>query len=276
MEKKYECLKNKMVTSNDQTTLEEILAAIQSDTVCKTFWESDELIFVLLQNLTDSFYTLNTDSFDESEARKIKLCIDILTRILECNKCVGLFLRMQLDYYIYPFLMASSDEQLKMSALRLFLSLLKNFNSNDDNISSIHLTKPSSEDIKKRNSELLPIILKIIDSNNENCQMLALETLDLILVGNGLDYAVQTLDRFQAIDVVLSSLMKKSVCSKNVSFLKILIKIYVRMCDKNNVRLKLREKCPEGLESKEIEDLCDKNQDLMELRKRLLQIILKI
>lgn len=281
---KYESLKNKMLSSPNSNTLEEILDVLHSEEVCKIFWESDELIFVLLQNLTESFFTLNTESFDEKEIRKIKLCIDILTRIVENTRCVKLFLKMQLDYYIYPFLMATTDEALKMSALQLFLSLLRNTTNTvepEDNSSNTiddcsYFIRSPVEDIKKRNSELLPIILKIIDSNNENCQILALETLELILVGNGLDYAVQTLDRFQAIDVVLSSLMKKSVSVKNISFLKLLIKIYTRMCDKNNVRMKLREKCPEGLESKEMTDLCEKHPDLMDIRTRLLHTIFKM
>lgn len=256
-EQSVETLRAKLLTDESQIkTLEAVLQSVEkSQKACKEFWDSDELIFSLLQNFTDSFYTLNTERFNDKEIYKIRLSIDILTNIVQKISGEEGFLKIQLDYYIYPFLMSSGDEMLKVSALKLFSALLKN-------------GVPEC----MRSSELLPLLLKIIDSNNESCQFLGLETLDLILSGCGLDYAVQTLDRFQAIDVVLSSLMKKTISSKNNAFLKILLKIYIRLCDKNNVKMKLKEKLPEGLDSKEMAQMCEKDSELATIRSRFSQL----
>ncbi|KAM0680390.1 RNA-binding protein [Glugoides intestinalis] len=252
-----EALRAKLLTDESKIkTLEAVLQSVEkSQKACKEFWESDELIFSLLQNFTDSFYILNTERFDDKEIYKIRLSIDILTNIVKKICGEESFLKIQLDYYIYPFLMSCADELLKVSALKLFSALLKN-------------GVPEC----MRSSELLPLLLKIIDSNNESCQLLGLETLDLILSGFGLDYAVQTLDRFQAIDVVLSSQMKKAILSRNNAFLKLLLKIYLRLCDKNNVKMKLKEKLPEGLETKEMMQICEKDNDLATIRTKFCQL----
>lgn len=219
-------------------------------------WNSDELVFVLLQNFTSSFYTLNTEHFDDREITKIRLCIDILTEIAKNINIEDDFLKLQVDYYIYPFLLSSDNESIKVSALKLFSTLLKD---------GVH------EGV--RVSEILPLLLKIIDSSSEICQLLALETLDHVLHGSGLDYAVQTLDRFRAIDVVLSSLVKNSIHVKNAMFLKYLLKVYTRLCERNNVKMKIKEKPPEGLESKEMMALCNEDPELQSLLKAFIRIL---
>lgn len=237
------------------SVLESILKAVSVDEkACKFFWESEELVFVLLQCFIDSFYTLNTELFNEKETHKINTCINILTQIAQKIKIEEFFIKLQLDYYIYPFLMSSISESIKTSILKLFSALLRD---------GIHEGM--------RINELLPLLLKIIDSGSENCQTLSLETLDLILVDNGLDYAVQTLDRFRAIDVILSSMVKKSISSKNITFLKHLLKIYTRLCEKNNVKLKIKEKLPEGLETKEMIALCEKDVELFTIWRKFNQ-----
>ncbi|ELA42009.1 uncharacterized protein VICG_01026 [Vittaforma corneae ATCC 50505] len=250
MEQNVEKLrKDLLLEENTLKTLEKVLSVVESSSkACELFWKADELVFVLFQNFIDSFYTLNTELFDEGEMHKIKLCIDILTNIAQKIKIEEFFLKLQLDYYIYPFLMSSGDESIKISTLKLFSALLK-----DERHEGMRI------------SELLPLILKIVDSGSEECQILALETLGLVLIGNGLDYAVQTIDRFRAIDVVLNPLVKRSVLSKNLIFLKQLLKIYTRLCDHNNVRMKVREKPPEGLDSKEMMSLCERDEELLSI-----------
>lgn len=237
--------------------LEDVLQTLQKDEkMAVPMWNMDEMVFVLLQTITDSFYVLNTEGFTEERSREVKTCIDILRIMIDAAEVRSFFLDSQMDYYIYPFLMISTDEQLRLSTLGLFSTLLK---------------KGLPESM--RGSELLPLLLKIVDSNSEVCQVLALQTLDLLLVDGGLDYAVQTIDRFQAIDVVLSALVTKAVFQGNSTLLKTLLKIYCRLCDRNNVRQKLREKMPEGLDSKEALKMCEDDKEVRELRSRLLKIL---
>lgn len=238
-------------------TLENILAFLNTTPqACKPLWESDELIFVLLQHFTDSFYTLNTELFNREETHKIKLCIDILTAIVHNLEIDDFFFRMQLDYYIYPFLMSAGDEVIKISVLNLFSALLKD---------GIHENM--------RISELLPLLLKIMDASGEDCQVLALKTLDRILTGTGLDYAVQTLDRFRAIDVVLGSQVKKAIFSKNTLLLKYLLRIYTKICNRSNVKMKVKEKLPEGLDSKEMYALCEEDDELRVILKKFVGLL---
>lgn len=238
-------------------TLNEVMKHGQSNPrICQRLWESDELIFTLLQYFTNSFYVLNTELFTEEEANKVKCCLDTLTTISKHVKISDQFFKLQFDYFVYPFLMSTASCSLRTSALALFYSLL-------------HEGIPE----RMKSSELLPLLLKTIDSEDVDCQPLALETLELILVGSGLDYAVQTIDRFQAIDVVINSFLKKSIAGRNAAILPVLLRIYIRLCDKANVRMKLREKLPEVLESKDMMELCAKSSVLSDLRSRLLCIL---
>jgi hypothetical protein len=243
-------------------------------------WDSNELIFVILQNLTSSFYILNTPIFtlqdnaienintntiennksitdninnnngelgNVNDVLKVKLSIDSLTVISQSIKIIDQFLEMEIDQYIYPFLYATITPILKESALLLFSSLLK------DGFPE-----------KMKICEILPLILRIIDS--DHCQVLALQTLDLILNGIGLDFGVQTIDRFQAIDIVLTPHLKMAISNKNLTILKILLKIYGKLCEKSNVKMKLKEKIPEIIQSKEVMELCNLNEELNGLR----------
>lgn len=237
--------------------LRDILQILERDEKMATaMWSIDEMVFVLLQVITDSFYVLNTESFTEERSKDVRTCIDILRIMIDVPEIRCFFLDSQIDYYIYPFLMVSTDEQLRLSTLGLFSTLLR---------------KGLPESM--RGSELLPLLLKIVDSNSEMCQILALQTLELLLVDTGLDYAVQTIDRFQAIDVVLSALVTRAVFRGNSVLVKILLKIYCRLCDRNNVRQKLKEKMPEGLDSKEALKMCEEDAELCELRCRLLKTL---
>lgn len=239
------------------SVLREILQILERDEkMAPEVWSIDEIAFVLLQTITDSFYVLNTESFTKERSGDVRVCIDILRAMIGVPEIRNFFLDSQMDYYIYPFLMVSTDEQLRLSTLGLFSMLLQ---------------KGLPESM--RGSELLPLLLKIVDSDSEMCQILALQTLDLLLVDTGLDYAVQTIDRFQAIDVVLSALVTRAVFGGNSALLKILLKIYCRLCDRNNVRQKLKEKMPEGLDSKEAFRMCEEDEELRELRSKMLRTL---
>lgn len=243
-------------SKNKMPSLENILQLLrQNATLSARISKKVEFPLAILQVITDSFYLLNTKNFEENENYNVKVCLDILRILVEDQEFKRFFLEAQLDYYIYPFLLAATDEKLRISTLLLFCAILKD-----------------GMPVSMRGSEVLPLLLKIVDFGPEESQILSLDALNLILQGNGLEYAVQTLDRFQAIDVVLGALLTKSIFSKNTKVLKSLFKIYLRLCDKTNVRQKLKEKLPEGIDSKEAQSLCEADEELRELRKRFLQV----
>jgi len=228
----------------------------KDETFARELWDINELPLVILQIITDSFYILSTPQFNKEKSDEVKVCIDILRSLIEVGEIRDFFLNAKLDYYIYPFLMSATDESLKISTLCLFSAILKE-------------GLPES----MKGSELLPLLLKIVDSDSEVCQIMALQTMDLVLIDAGLDYAVQTIDRFQAIDVVLSAILTKAIFANNKKLVKILLKIYSRLCDKPNVYHKLKEKIPEGLDSKEIIRMCEDDKEIKELRSKFFKSI---
>lgn len=244
-------------TDDKRKHLEFILKKLKDDpTKAMIVWNSDYFPVLVLQILTDSFYLLNTKNFTVEENEKVRICMDILQILVSDKHIKELFLEMQLDHYLFPFLMVSTEQSLRISTLKLFCTILE-----DGYIDNL------------KGSELLPILLRSVDSGSEEQQILSLNALNLIFVGKGLDYAVQTIDRFQAIDVVLGSLITKSIYTKKVPVLKKLIEIYIRLCNKPNVRAKIKEKLPEGIDSKEAMNLCADDSELSVLFKRFLQAV---
>lgn len=218
--------------------------------------KKNEFVLVVIQIITDAFYLLSTENFDEPANHRVEVCINILRLLAEDSEFKAFFIDSQMDFYIYPFLLADTEESLRISTLLLFYEILR-----DGMPFSMH------------GSELLPLLLKIVDFGSERSQWLSLDALRLILQGSGLDYAVQTLDRFQAIDVVLSALFPKCVASQNNALLKILFRIYIRLCDKGNVKAKIKEKTPECIFSKDAQAMCSKDEELRELHAQFLQIL---
>lgn len=240
---------------NKTPSIEGILKLLDSNSALSIrVAENAGFPLAILQIITDSFYLLNTKNFDKKENHNVKICLDVLRILVENTDIKGFLLDAQFDYYAYPFLLAATDEELRVSTLKFFCSLLQD-----------------GMPVSMRGGELLPLLLKVVDFGSEESQALSLDALALILQGSGLDYAVQTLDRFQAIDVVLGALLTKSIFAKNIQLLKRLFRIYLRLCDKSNVNQKLREKLPEGIDSKDAVSLCEQDEELSELRKRFLQ-----
>lgn len=245
-----EDISKKLAQSNKKVLVlkESIDFLLQNPKLVKNFWQINEIPFLILDVITESFYILNTPHFSSEKSEEVKICIDVLKILVEDADVRSCFFNARLDCFIHPFLISSHDS-LTISALELFSTLFK---------------KGANEILK--GTELLPLLLKIVDSDSEKCQFIALETMELILIDGGLDYAVQTIDRFQAIDVVLSDLLSKSIASSNKKLVKILLKIYFRLCEKPNVYQKLKEKIPEGLESKEMLKMCEEDSEIKDLR----------
>lgn len=237
--------------------LEHILRELKADpSLSSCVWEYNYFPITILQIFTNAFYLLNTKNFTIEENYKVTVCMEILQILLEDKVVKNLFLDSRFEYYIFPFLLTSSEDMLRISTLKVFCVILS-----DGTINNLSGT------------ELLPILLRSVDSGSEEQQQLSLTALSYVFRGKGLDYAVQTIDRFQAIDVVLGSLVARSIQAKNTSILKKLIDIYIKLCEKPNVRQKVKEKMPEGIESKEILHLCAQDEELCEIRRRFLSML---
>ncbi|KAI4292842.1 CCR4-NOT transcription complex subunit 9 [Pancytospora philotis] len=218
--------------------------------------QKTEFLLVVMEVITGAFYQLNTDEFDRTKGHSVEVCVKIMLLLVDDPGFKKLWIDSQLDVYMYPFLVADSTESLRIAILLLFHEILR-----DGMPFTMH------------GGELLPLLLKNVGFGSERLRWLSLNALHLILQGPGLDYAVQTLDRFHAIDMALSKLFHKCVVSKNADLLKSLFKIYIRLCDKSNVRQKLKEKLPEGILSREAQLLAESDRSLADLRTRFLQLV---
>ncbi|KAI5150426.1 CCR4-NOT transcription complex subunit 9 [Enteropsectra breve] len=212
-----------------------------------------DFVLLLQQTIIEDYNALTAGLQSPAGRRRSCIAMETYQQLLEDEGFRGFFVTAKLDYYIYPFLLYSLEDESKIAALKLFQALLQ---------SGI----PHGMKI----CELLPTLLKIVDSPNATVQSLALDVFYLILEGVGLDYAMQTLDRYQAIDVALGPLMTKMIFAKNPLVFKKILKIYVKMCEKPNVQAKLRERMPEGLESINAINMCHGDFELRALRKRFL------
>lgn len=211
---------------------------------------------ISLEIITNNFYHINNNNFTELDNYTLKTVLDIMQILVNCSDFRETFMELRIDFYLYPYVLSVTKEPTRISMLKLLHAILR------DGIPG-----------KMRMSEILPLLLRITGDGSEEAQLISLEILLLTLKGNGLEYAVQTIDRFQAIHVVLNSLMSKAVTGGNTELLERLLQIYLRMCAKENVRAKLKEKLPEGLDSSAMRNICELKEVINDLRKKLLEMI---
>jgi hypothetical protein len=209
-------------------------------------WRCGNAWLVVLDRIVDILYRLNTEEIDKIE--EARTCMEILKVLISSQRGQEFFLKAKMEYYIYPFLLEEIDEEIRISTLELFGILLKD-------------GMPES----MKGGELIPLLLKIVDSKSEKIQELGVKGLWMVLQGNGLDYAVQTTDRFHAIDIVLRPLM-----NRGGNILKTVLKIYIQICKREKVREKITK---QGFIGQEIQKLDAENAEIGGLKKQLLGLI---
>jgi len=238
--------------------LSTVLQLLQSDNSLVTeLWEYEEFFIFLIQIIISALSTEKTREVEKAqEIRNLEIVIQILAICVKNSSIKRFIVDSSIDSFIYPFMFDSTDEAFLGPCLDFFQTLVS------DGL-------PDG----MRGREIIPLLLKITDIDKSDIEIKSLNVLCDILQGKGLDYAVQTLDRFNAIDVVLRSLFVKALKKKNIQVLRILIKIYSHICEKHNALLKVKEKLPEGIEGADFNQLCLKDKELSELRRRFFKIV---
>ena len=90
----------------------------------------------------------------------------------------------------------------------------------------------------------------------------------------GLEYAIQTTERFNAINMVISPLIMYGINTKNPLLLKNVFRIYLKLLENATIRSKLTgDKIPDGLFSKEILMILKNDYELNELHKKIVKIL---
>lgn len=249
-------------------------------------------------------------------------------------------------FFVFPFLNNSTrfqkNEQLTISALKIISNLIdckessagaknnfrESFRDSQYTYNSIFgdsTGKSRQKDFKNirqttfpqaainflKNSEVIPLLLKIIDSGNKKSLLLAIKIFyDIISNKESREYSCQTFERFVAINIVLSSAivrcckceenyylnlnLKKSakpvsrsinnehrdvkekcvpVSKDDIHLLKTLINCYITLCQFENVRASFKSKMPRAFNVEKVLNVIDKDSECRELFKKFKNLL---
>ncbi|EDQ31050.1 hypothetical protein EBI_23262 [Enterocytozoon bieneusi H348] len=189
-------------------------------------------------------------------------------------------LKIKFDTLIHPYLLSTTlktrlkiNEKIKLQILEIYCSIFKTINGTSCDIVSY--------------GEILPIILRIINSAETRLKVKGTYLLFLIIsvqicdnveqgvfTYKGLEYAIQTTERFNAINMVISPLIMYGINTKNPLLLKNVFRIYLKLLENAAIRSKLTgDKIPDGLFSKEILMILKNDYELNELHKKIVKIL---
>lgn len=240
--------------------LEELLKGLKSSPeMAMDVWNYDSMPIILLQETISPYLILNTDEFGEKESSRVCMVLNVLQVLVMDVNVKKVFVDARFPYYIYKYLVISNTssqyETLRIASLGVIASLLHNGDQ------YIH------EQLKT--TEIVPLLLKIIDVGSETSQMLSVNIFGMI-IGNddGLNYACQTFDRFSAINLMFNYLVTQAVQTGSIELYKSVLKVYIRLCKKPHIRALLSSKRPEGLFTDEATKLMSSDRECEALWKK--------
>lgn len=244
----------------DIGNLERLFAELKrSSGMALHVWNYDSMPIFLLQETVSPYLVLNTDSFGEGDSSRLCVVLNILQILVGDTEVKRVFVDARFPYYIYKYLVTSSSgpqhETLRISALGVIGSLLRN----GDKYIHKHL----------KTTEIVPLLLKIIDLGSETSQLLSVNIFGMIIGSDdGLNYACQTFDRFSAINLMFSTLTSQAVQQGSVELVKAVLRVYIRLCEKPHIRTLLSSKRPDGLFTDEASRLISSNKECESLFRR--------
>ncbi|KAF7684499.1 Cell differentiation protein rcd1 [Astathelohania contejeani] len=228
-------------------------------------WNYPGFSILLIQEITMTYYQLNTPAFTPKESGRICTVLNILQVLVPVN--YKSFIDGQFVFFLYPFL-NTSDRQAHYEALRISsLSVLCTlFKSTDDNLLN-----------RLKNTEIVPLTLKIMDTGTEIAKEIAIYIfLKLIRNKEGLDYVCQTFERFVAISIVLNSMLIQSLDLRSYHLLRSILECYVILTSKENVRISFYGRKPEAFTNPRVIKLIEGDEECLKLYKefdRLLMLV---
>jgi CCR4-NOT transcription complex subunit 9 len=216
-------------------------------------WSYNGIPLLLLQEIVQAYYIINTDRFTTEESAKICVVLNITQILIEVKEVRTHFINSQLPFYLYPYLNISDKspqyESLRIASLGVVGALLK-----DEYIIN-HL----------KNTEVVPLTLKIMDIGSEVSKIIASYIfLKIIKSNEGLDYACQTFDRFVAISVILNSMVYQCINHPSPRLLNNILECYMRLSTKENVKMSFKAKKPDALMNAEIQRQIEKDSSCKE------------
>lgn len=244
--------------------IDRLLDELKTSSECAAaVWEYDSMPVLLLQETIAPYLILNTDRFDGEEASRLCVVLNILQILVGDAKVKRVFVDARFPYYIYKYLLMANTnaqyETLRIAALGVIASLLQNGDS------YVHK--------QLKTTEIVPLLLKIIDLGSETSQMLSVNVFGLIIGSDeGLGYACQTFDRFSAINLMFSSLVSQAVHAGSLPLVRAVLRVYIRLCEKPHIKTLLTSKRPEGLFTDEAQALVSADKECDSLLRRFSEL----
>lgn len=207
------------------------------------FWRYDGIPIFFLQELTNIYEVLDSEKLKNEEVSYTCLVMNVL-QVIAGNKDIrNEMVKIQLFFYLYPYMNNPNTTQkyelLRISALSYVNVLIE------------AQEKTMAEYFKK--SELIPLSLKCMDIGSVVSKILASNLFLFILKEKeGLEYAVQTLERFITIGIVLNVVLGQCVHFKSVELIRNILECYCILATEENVRMSFKNSLPKNLTDERI------------------------
>ncbi|KAL0266056.1 UNVERIFIED_CONTAM: hypothetical protein PYX00_011773 [Menopon gallinae] len=220
------------------------------------FWRYQGISIVFLQEITRFYEVLEANSQTIEDCTNICNLINILQTLALNENVRGELIRIQLPFFLYPFLNSSSTTQKNELIRAASLGFINVFiRSNDPDIIVFF-----------RKTEIIPLALKCMDIGATASKVLASNIFLFILRNReGLQYAVQTAERFVAISVMLNLVLGHCVHIKSNDVLRNILECYVILSTEENVRLSFGSSFPKNLGNEKIMEKIRADGSLREL-----------
>lgn len=202
------------------------------------FWWYREIPIVLMQEVITYYYLVGTEQFTPEASSSLCVILNIFQVLVVEREIMEHFLAGQFPFYLYPFLniteQSNKYESIRIACLCIIGTLL-----NQDIDEMVNFLK---------NTEIVPMALKIMDIGSEVAKIITINIFYKILnTTEGLEYMVQTFDRFVAISMVFNSIVYQCLSIPSKHVIAVIIDCYIRMCQKDNVKESLQNKPPDCL-----------------------------
>ncbi|KAL6121090.1 hypothetical protein NUSPORA_02052 [Nucleospora cyclopteri] len=218
-------------------------------------WKYPGMQIYFIQTILENYKNIYTSQVHEE---LLEIILKILAILVQNDEVTKNFLKMKFDTFLQPYFILQ-NEKIKIAALDIYCTLVFKVST----ISQVSINF----------ADVLPVALQVISSHEIQLKVKGTHLLFLVIQDNkGLDYAVQTVDRFNAIDIVVSNLIVYCVKAKHILLLKNVFKIYLRLCEKPNVKKKIiKENMPDGLFSTDLLNVLKTDFEVHELYENLCQ-----
>lgn len=236
--------KNMVDLANKSNTYKElILYLTQNSEESLEFWRYKGIPVFFLQEISSFYDLLEKNQFTSEDCDDICHLINILQIIAFKQEVRSEIIRIQLPFFLYPFLNSSNasnkNELIRIASLNFINVFIR---SNDTEI--IHFF---------RKTEIIPLTLKCMDIGTVVTKVLS-SKIFLFIIKNkeGLKYAVQTAERFVAISVMLNLVLGHCINIKSNDVIRNILECYVILSTEENARLSFSSNFPKNLVNEKI------------------------